>query len=87
MDSMTPIAVVGLGCRMPGADNLDEFWEMILNRRDGIVEFPADRFDRSLYYDPQRGILGKGYSQLGGIIPERPFDSRLCPLPDDLVRK
>ena len=29
-----PLAVIGLGCRFPGADNLDEYWKMI---RDGLA--------------------------------------------------
>ncbi|MEP7273361.1 MAG: beta-ketoacyl synthase N-terminal-like domain-containing protein, partial [Acidobacteriota bacterium] len=24
-----PIAIVGMGCRFPGAENLDAFWEML----------------------------------------------------------
>jgi acyl transferase domain-containing protein/acyl carrier protein len=38
-----PIAIVGMACRLPGADSLDGFWQLLLNRRDSITEIPAAR--------------------------------------------
>lgn len=31
-----PIAVIGLGCRFPGAPNPDAFWQLLLNGEDAI---------------------------------------------------
>jgi hypothetical protein len=28
-----PIAIVGMSCRLPGADDLDEFWKLIAEQR------------------------------------------------------
>jgi len=28
MDSDVEIAIVGVGCKFPGADNLDEYWKV-----------------------------------------------------------
>jgi acyl transferase domain-containing protein/3-hydroxymyristoyl/3-hydroxydecanoyl-(acyl carrier protein) dehydratase len=81
-----PIAVVGLGCRMPGADGLDAYWELIRDGRSGIGEYPADRLDRGLYYDPEHGKLGRTYSTLGGIVPDRPLKPEICRLPAELER-
>ena len=80
-----PIAIVGMACRLPGADNLDEFWRMLEEGRTGLGELPDDRINRDLQYDPQPGIRGKSYTSLGGIVPERPFDRDLCPLPESLI--
>ncbi|HEU4884757.1 MAG TPA: type I polyketide synthase, partial [Longimicrobium sp.] len=38
----TEIAVVGMAGRFPGADSLDEFWEMIAAGREGITTFDDD---------------------------------------------
>ncbi|HEU4562364.1 MAG TPA: type I polyketide synthase, partial [Longimicrobium sp.] len=38
----TEVAVIGLAGRFPGADSLDEFWEMIAAGREGITTFTDD---------------------------------------------
>ena len=61
-----PLAIVGMACRLPGADNLDEYWQLIVEGRSAIAELPADRLDQELYFDPRQGVRGKSYSKLGG---------------------
>src|SRR3990167_1408968 len=80
-----PLAIVGMAVRLPGADNLEEYWRLLREGRDAIGELPPDRLDRELYYDPGKGIHGKTYSTLGGLISQRPFDRTVCPLSDELV--
>ncbi|KAF2792078.1 BcPKS16, polyketide synthase [Melanomma pulvis-pyrius CBS 109.77] len=43
----TSIAVVGVACRLPGADNLKEIWDLISNGGDKHQELPKDRIDPS----------------------------------------
>ncbi|KAF2847817.1 hypothetical protein T440DRAFT_537648 [Plenodomus tracheiphilus IPT5] len=38
------IAVVGMACRFPGAEDLDEFWELLQSGRSMHERIPADRF-------------------------------------------
>lgn len=40
-----PIAVVGLGCRWPGADGVDEFWDLLSRGRDAVRTAPPGRWD------------------------------------------
>ena len=80
-----PLAVIGLGCRFPGAENLDEYWRLVRDGRSGIVPFPKERLDRELYFDPEQGKIGRTYSQIGGIVPERPLNRDICPLPNKLL--
>lgn len=40
-----PIAIVGLSLRLPGANNLEELWELISERIDCHREIDATRFD------------------------------------------
>lgn len=37
------IAIVGMGCRFPGASNLNQFWTVIRDGIDTITEAPTDR--------------------------------------------
>ncbi|MFJ7214545.1 beta-ketoacyl synthase N-terminal-like domain-containing protein [Amycolatopsis sp. NPDC098790] len=40
-----PIAVVGLGCRWPGADGADEFWDLLRGGRGAVRTAPPGRWD------------------------------------------
>ena len=64
-----PIAIVGMACRFPGADDPDAFWELLMNGVDAITEFPPDRveLDPARIYDPHGGP-GKVISKWGGFI-------------------
>ncbi|KAI9667742.1 MAG: Type I Iterative PKS [Bathelium mastoideum] len=39
------IAVVGASCRLPGANSLEELWNMLASGTDQHQELPTDRFD------------------------------------------
>jgi len=81
-----PLAIIGMGCRLPGADNLDEFWRLVLEGRCAVREIPPEILDRELYYDPRKGTLNKTYSTLAGLINRRPLDRSICALPEELER-
>ncbi|SEC89247.1 mycolic acid condensase [Amycolatopsis tolypomycina] len=40
-----PVAVVGLGCRFPGADGPGEFWDLLRTGRDAVRTAPPGRWD------------------------------------------
>lgn len=62
------IAIIGVSGRYPQAANLQEYWDNLRNGRDCITEIPKDRWDHSLYYDEDKGKLGKAYCKWGGFI-------------------
>ncbi len=63
-----PIAVVGMGCRFPGADSPDRFWRLLRDGVDATREIPADRWDVDAVYDADRGVPGKMYTRRGGFL-------------------
>jgi myxalamid-type polyketide synthase MxaE and MxaD len=65
-----PIAIVGMGCRFPGARHLDAFWEMLENGRDGITEVPPDRWDINSLYHPDSSVPGTVMTRWGGFLDE-----------------
>ncbi|WP_234859383.1 SDR family NAD(P)-dependent oxidoreductase [Aquimarina aquimarini] len=64
------IAIIGISGKYPKAENLEKFWENLVQGRDCVTEIPKDRWDHSKYYDAQKGIKGKTYSKWGGFIDD-----------------
>ena len=55
---VTPIAVIGMACRLPGGiDSPEQLWEALLRGDDLVTEIPPDRWDADEYYDPEPGCL------------------------------
>ncbi len=77
----SPVVIVGIACRVPGADSVAEFADLLFHGRTGYGQLPPDRCDRDLYFDSQKGKTGKSYTTLGGIVHERPLNREICPLP------
>ncbi|CAL8118587.1 unnamed protein product [Orchesella dallaii] len=40
------VAIVGISCRQPGANNLDEFWNLLIHGHEGIRKVPSDRWTK-----------------------------------------
>jgi thioester reductase-like protein len=65
-----PIAVVGVGCRFPGANNPDAYWDLLTQGRDAVREVPANRWPLDQYYDPIPGTPGKMHCRHGGFLEQ-----------------
>ena len=65
-----PIAVIGMGCRFPGAGTPQSFWRMLRDGVDGISEVPAARWDLDAYYDPDPTAPGKMTTRWGGFLEQ-----------------
>jgi 3-oxoacyl-(acyl-carrier-protein) synthase/thioesterase domain-containing protein/aryl carrier-like protein len=53
MDVEEPIAIIGMNGIFPQADNLDEFWEHLVQEKQLITEIPEERFDWRAFDDPK----------------------------------
>ena len=45
MEGDEAVAVVGIGCRFPGANNIDEFWNLLEKGENHIKEVPKHRWN------------------------------------------
>ncbi len=64
-----PIAVVGIGCRLPGGvNNPDQYWRLLHDGASGIVRVPADRWDADAYYSADHMVPGTICSREGGFL-------------------
>ena len=66
--SQEPIAIVGMGCRFPGADGPERFWHLLRNGVDTIGEIPSDRWNADDYYDPDPEASGRMYTRKGAFL-------------------
>jgi acyl transferase domain-containing protein/acyl-CoA synthetase (AMP-forming)/AMP-acid ligase II/acyl carrier protein len=72
-----PIAIVGIGCRFPGADGPAAFWRLLSGGVDAISEVPPDRWDADAFYDPDPSVPGTAVTRQGGFLREvDQFDHR-----------
>ncbi|WP_235009963.1 type I polyketide synthase [Mycobacterium sp. 3519A] len=68
---MVEIAIVGIGCRFPGgAASPEQFWEFLVNKGDGVVPIPRDRWRVEEYYDPDPEAPGRMYTKHGGFLQD-----------------
>ena len=64
-----PIAVVGIGCRLPGGVNgADEYWKLLLDGVSGVGRVPLSRWDADEYYSPDYTVPGTICNREGGFI-------------------
>lgn len=63
-----PVAVIGLACRVPGAEDTASFWQLLREGRDAITEVPAERWDADAFYHPDPAAPGKMNTRWGGFL-------------------
>ncbi len=71
------IAIIGMGCRFPGAENPQAFLRLLHEGKDAVSEVPASRWDINAFYDPNPETPGKINTRWGGFIENvAEFDSQ-----------
>ena len=72
-----PIAIVGVGLRMPGGvTSLGELWELLETGRDTVREVPNQRWGTD-FFDEDPGALGKTYVRHASFLDDiDAFDAR-----------
>ena len=52
-----PIAICGIGLRLPGGiENTDDFWDLLVNKKDARKPIPANRFNIDGFYSPAQKL-------------------------------
>ena len=68
-----PIAIVGVGCRLPGGiTDTDGLWKALLEGRDCVVDIPGSRWDPQKFLDTSGRAPGRSYVQKAGMLTEDP---------------
>lgn len=64
------IAIIGMACRVPGADTPSQFWDNLVAGKCSISEVPADRFDWHAYFAESADGANKSISKWGGFLDD-----------------
>jgi polyketide synthase 5 len=68
---VTPVAVIGMACRLPGGiHSPEQLWEALLRGDDLVTEIPPDRWDAEEYYDPEPGVPGRSVCKWGAFLDD-----------------
>lgn len=63
MAKMEPIAIIGMSFKFPGgAETSDEFWKLLVEKRNVASKVPEDRFNADAFWHPdskRQNIVGK----------------------------
>lgn len=66
--STEPVAIIGMACRFPGANNPAELWQLLRGGVDAVTEIPADRWNADRFYDEDASVPGKMNTRWGGFL-------------------
>ena len=68
LDDDDAIAIVGIGSKFPGADTVDDFWWVLLNGENHVIEIPPERWNVEEYYSVDYDEPGKTYVRRAGFL-------------------
>nr|AGH69801.1 NRPS-PKS [Nostoc sp. 'Peltigera membranacea cyanobiont'] len=64
------IAIIGIGCRFPGAKKPEEFWQLLCEGRVAVTQVPPERWDVDAFYDPNLESDNKMNTRWGGFLED-----------------
>jgi len=61
------IAIIGMACVFPGAEDVRAYWENILAKKDSTSD-PPPEWEADFYYDPDSSANDRTYCKRGGYL-------------------
>lgn len=66
-----PLAIVGIGCRLPGGVTSPEsYWDLLCSGTDATRVVPETRWNAARFHDPHPGKVGKMVTRRGGYLDD-----------------
>lgn len=64
------VAVIGMSCRLPGANSPEEYWQLLTRGIDTTRVVEPSRWSADAYYDPEPAVAGKTSTKWAGFIDD-----------------
>lgn len=64
------VAIIGMSCKFPKANNINEYWRNLRDGIDVISEIPRDRLNVDRIFSEDKSEPYKSYSKWGGFIDD-----------------
>ena len=74
---MQALAIIGMGCLFPKANNPDEYWTNIREGVDAITDIPETHWKVSDYFNDDKSAPDMTYAKRGGFINKQDFNPLL----------
>jgi acyl transferase domain-containing protein/NAD(P)-dependent dehydrogenase (short-subunit alcohol dehydrogenase family) len=83
--SDAPLAIIGIGCLFPQANDPDAYWSNITEGIDAISDIPSTHWQLADYYDRDPKSPDMTYGQRGGFISPVPFNPMEFNIPPNIL--
>ncbi|MBN9416429.1 hypothetical protein ABS71_00090 [bacterium SCN 62-11] len=66
-----PIAITGIGCRLPGdVDSAQALWKLLMEGVDAVTDIPSERWLKDRFHHPEKGRDFRTPQAQGGFLKE-----------------
>ena len=80
------IAVIGMGCILPDALNVEQYWKNITSKKSSIIDIPKNRWSIKTYFNEDPSAKDRSYTKLGAFVKGFEFDSLYFRTPPNIGR-
>ncbi|HJV67178.1 MAG TPA: SDR family NAD(P)-dependent oxidoreductase [Geomonas sp.] len=81
----TELAIIGIGCLFPQADDRNAYWANITDGVDAITDVPATHWTVEDYYDQDQKSPDRTYGRRGGFISPVDFNPMEFNIPPNVL--
>ncbi|WP_085812777.1 type I polyketide synthase [Geoanaerobacter pelophilus] len=81
----TQLAIIGIGCLFPKADDRDAYWANIADGIDAITEVPETHWPVDAYYDENQKSPDRTYGRRGGFLSPVDFNPMEFNIPPNVL--
>ncbi len=80
-----PLAIIGIGCLFPQADDQQSYWSNITEGIDAITDIPSTHWKVADYYDEDQKSPDRTYGKRGGFISPVDFNPMEYNIPPNVL--
>jgi len=81
----TQLAIIGIGCLFPQADDRSAYWANIIDGVDSITDIPASHWPVEEYFDKDQKSPDRTYGRRGGFISPVDFNPMEFNIPPNVL--